>query len=82
MNSHIKNCPDRYAATCGGIDILPQVQESLWILKEKNVEYELRTTLCRPFHDESALNAIGQWLSGTQNYYLQSFVDSGDLIGS
>ena len=78
----IKNCPERYAETCGGIDILPQVQESLAILKEDNVEYELRTTLCRPFHDESALEAMGKWLSGTKNYYLQNFVDSGDLIGS
>ena len=78
----IKNCPDRYAQTCGGVDILPQVAESLAILKENNVEYELRTTLCKPFHDEAALEAMGKWLSGTKNYYLQNFVDSGDLIGS
>ena len=78
----IKNCPERYAETCGGVEILPQVQESLAILKENTVEYELRTTLCRPFHDESALEAIGKWLTGTKNYYLQNFVDSGDLIGS
>ena len=78
----IKNCPDRYAVTCGGIDILPSVQESLSILRENNAEYELRTTLCKPFHDESALEAIGKWLTGTKNYYLQNFVDSGDLIGS
>lgn len=77
----IKNCPDRYAETCGGIDILPQVRESLGILQETCVEYELRTTLCKPFHDESAVTAMGKWLSGTKNYYLQSFVDSGDLIG-
>ena len=78
----IKNCPDRYAETCGGPDILPQVRESLAILKENHVDYELRTTLCRPFHDEKALKAIGKWLSGTEAYYLQNFVDSGDLIGS
>ena len=78
----IKNCPERYAETCGGVEILPRVQESLTILEESSVEYELRTTLCRPFHDESALEAIGKWLTGTKNYYLQSFVDSGDLIGA
>lgn len=78
----IKNCPDRYAQTCGGIDILPQVQESLSILKENHVEYELRTTLCKPFHDEEALEAMGKWLHGTKNYYLQNFVDSGDLVGT
>ena len=78
----IKNCPDRYPETCGGIEILPQVQESLTVLKENNVEYELRTTLCRPFHNEEAMEAIGKWLSGTENYYLQNFVDSGDLVGT
>lgn len=78
----IKNCPHRYRETCGGVDILPQVQESIALLRESNVEYELRTTCVKPFHDESAMEAIGTWLSGTQNYYLQAFVDSGDLVGA
>ena len=78
----IKNCPDRYAATCGGPDILPHVEECLKILRSSSVEFELRTTLCRPFHDEQTIKAIGKWLSDTEHYYLQSFVDSGDLVGS
>ena len=78
----IKNCPDRYAVTCGSIDILSAVKQSLTILKESAVEYELRTTLCKPFHDEQAMEALGKWLRGTKNYYLQNFVDSGDLVGS
>lgn len=78
----IKNCPDRYGATCGGISVLPAVEESLSILRENKVEYELRTTLCKPFHDKAAMEAMGKWLSGTENYYLQNFVDSGDLVGT
>ena len=78
----IKNCPDRYAATCGGVDILPQVEKCLTLLRNSNVEWELRTTCVKPFHDEKALEAIGKWLSGTENYHLQSFVDSGDLVGT
>ena len=78
----IKNCPDRYSDTCGGPDILPQVEECLNLLRSYNVEYELRTTCVKPFHDEKALEAIGKWLTGTKNYYLQNFVDSGDLIGT
>ena len=77
----IKNCPDRYAATCGGPDILTQVEECLTLLRNSPVEWELRTTCAKPFHDEKALEAIGKWLSGTENYHLQSFVDSGDLVG-
>ena len=78
----IKNCPDRYAATCGGVNILPQVEQCLTLLRQSHVEWELRTTCCKPFHDPKAMEAIGKWLPGTQNYYLQAFVDSGDLVGT
>lgn len=77
----IKNCPERYTPTCGGIDILPAVEESLTILRQNNVDYELRTTCVKPFHDIAAMEAIGKWLAGTKNYYLQNFVDSGHLVG-
>ena len=78
----IKNCPDRYSETCGGPDILTKVEECLNLLRNSTVDWELRTTCVRPFHNEKNLEAIGKWLSGTKNYYLQSFVDSGDLVGS
>ena len=78
----IKNSPDRYAATCGGVDILDKVQESIDILMEGRVDYEFRTTCVKPFHDADALESIGAWLCGAKQYYLQAFVDSGDLIGT
>ena len=78
----IKNCPGRYAATCGGPDILTSVEECLDLLRRSPVEWELRTTCVKPFHDCDAMEAIGKWLSGTENYYLQNFVDSGHLVGS
>ena len=77
----IKNCPQRYRATCGGTDILENVEQSLALLQNSGVEFELRTTCVKPFHDKAALEAIGQWLSGTEQYYLQAFVDSGALVG-
>lgn len=78
----IKNSPARYAATCGGPDILSSVEECLDLLHDSSVEWELRTTCVKPFHDCNAMEAIGKWLRGTEHYYLQNFVDSGDLIGS
>ncbi len=78
----IKNSPDRYRETCGGVDILDAVQESIDILLEGRVAYEFRTTCCAPFHDPDTLQTIGAWLWGAKQYYLQSFVDSGDLVGS
>lgn len=78
----IKNAPDRYAETCGGVDILPQARESAALLLEGRISYEFRTTVCRPFHDPQAMARIGQWLQGANRYFIQPFVDSGDLVGS
>lgn len=78
----IKNAPDRYLETCGGVDILPQARESAALLLEGRVPYEFRTTVCRPFHDPQAMARIGQWLRGADRYFIQPFVDSGDLVGS
>lgn len=77
----IKNGPSRYRETCGGVDVLPQVRESAAVLMVGSVEYEFRTTVCHPFHTPDSLREIGQWLRGAKRYYLQRFVDSGDLIG-
>lgn len=77
----IKASPDRYAAVCGGIDRLEAVRESVRLLKEGHTPYEFRTTCVHPFHDPADMTAIGKWLEGANQYYLQSFVDSGDLVG-
>lgn len=77
----IKNGPSRYRETCGSIDVLTQVQESAELLLTGTVEYEFRTTVCHPFHTPDTLRELGAWLRGARRYYLQGFVDSGDLIG-
>ncbi len=78
----IKNSPERYRETCGGAEVLAQVKESAAVLMEGNVEYEFRTTVCKPYHDEKSVGEIGQWLQGAKRYFLQNFVDSGHLVGS
>jgi pyruvate formate lyase activating enzyme len=78
----IKSSPERYTATCGGIDVLDSVRESAALLMEGRVDYEFRTTCCKPFQDVTAMEAIGKWLKGAKQYYLQSFVDSGNLVGT
>ncbi len=77
----IKNSPARYVETCGGIDLLHQVQESVAILMRSDIDYEFRTTVCSPLHRPEDLRQIGQWLQGAKRYFLQQFVDSGDLLG-
>lgn len=77
----IKNSPDRYLQTCGGVDVLDSVKKSVDLLMSANVAYEFRTTMCKPLHDEETMQSIGQWLRGAKQYFLQAFVDSGNLVG-
>ncbi|MBQ4515781.1 MAG: anaerobic ribonucleoside-triphosphate reductase activating protein [Clostridia bacterium] len=78
----IKNSPARYRETVGveSFDIAP-VKESVNILLSDVIPYEFRTTLVREFHTPQDMVDIGEWISGAKQYFLQSFVDSGCLIG-
>ena len=78
----IKNSPERYGETAGvpGLDLGP-IRESVSWLLEGHVDYEFRTTLVRELHRPEDLDAIAAWLAGAPRYYLQNFVDSGNLIG-
>lgn len=77
----IKNSPQRYRETCGGADVLEQVKVSAALLMAGNVEYEFRTTVSRPLHTVESVARIGHWLRGAKRYFLQAFVDSGNLVG-
>lgn len=78
----IKNSPALYRRTCGGVDILEKAEESVRILMDGPVEYEFRTTAVKPLHTPEAMADIGRWLTGAKRYYIQQFVNSGNLVGS
>ena len=77
----IKNAPNKYGETIGieGYN-LENILQSVDYLKSGAVPYEFRTTVVREFHKREDFAAIGRWLKGAERYYLQGFVDSGDLI--
>lgn len=78
----IKNSPEKYAQTAGvaDFDLIP-VENSIRLLRDSSVDYEFRTTLVREFHTMADLDAVAVWLRGAPRYFLQNFVDSGNLIG-
>lgn len=78
----IKNSPSRYTETCGGVEVLDAVKESAALLMNAAVDYEFRTTVAHPLHRPQDLEEIGQWLAGAKHYFIQGFVDSGDLVGT
>jgi pyruvate formate lyase activating enzyme len=76
----IKNCPEKYDKTAGAAGILPQIQESVALIRSAGVDYEFRTTVVAELHEEKDFHEIGKWLRGAKAYYLQPFVDSGDIL--
>lgn len=77
----IKNAPDKYGLTIGIEEYVPdEILKSADLLLSGDISYEFRTTVVREFHKREDFAAIGRWLRGAKRYYLQSFVDSGDLI--
>lgn len=77
----IKNCPAKYALSCGLAELdMDSIERSLRLLMEGSVDYELRTTVVAPLHEIEDFEAMGKWLHGAKRWYLQNFVDSGGLI--
>lgn len=79
----VKNAPDRYGETIGiqGYDLTP-VKDSVSLLLSGTVPYEFRTTVVREFHTDKDILSIARWMEGARSYYLQSFVDSGNVLKS
>ncbi len=76
----IKNSKEKYAQTCGVEVDIQKIEQSVQLLKSGKVEYEFRTTLVKELHEEKDVLSMAKWLQGTRYWYLQNFVDSGDLI--
>ncbi|MDD4721720.1 MAG: anaerobic ribonucleoside-triphosphate reductase activating protein [Acidaminococcaceae bacterium] len=77
----IKNSKENYFKTMGTDKVpLENMEESADLLMSNVVPYEFRTTVVRELHTAEDFAAIGQWLSKESPYFLQNFVDSGDLI--
>ncbi len=77
----IKNSKERYAETVGieNFDLTP-IEKSVDFLLGSEIDFEFRTTVVKEFHTADDIKAIGEWIKGAPRYFLQNFVDSGDLI--
>ncbi|MBQ8782899.1 MAG: anaerobic ribonucleoside-triphosphate reductase activating protein [Clostridia bacterium] len=78
----IKNCMDKYALTVGIESFnVSDIEESVDFLLQNKIDYEFRTTVVNEFHTVQDIENIAKWISGAPRYFLQNFIDSGDLIG-
>lgn len=78
----IKNSKNLYATTVGADVDMGAIERSVNYLKSGAVGYEFRTTVTGTFHTAESILDMAQWLAGAKRWYLQQFVDSGDLIDS
>lgn len=77
----IKNTKEKYLLTadCDRSD-LTNVEKSVEILKQNKIDYEFRTTVVKEYHTVDDVKKIAEWIKGADKYFLQNFIDSGDII--
>ncbi len=77
----IKNCKEKYLMTadCKEAD-LQNVEKSVEILKSGKIDFEFRTTVVKQYHTAEDIKKIAEWIKGANKYFLQNFIDSGDVI--
>lgn len=77
----LKNSPEKYDATAGTHVDLDDICRSVSLLKSGKVESEFRTTLVREFHSTGDIAALCSFFR-PHKYFLQGFIDSGELLCS
>lgn len=77
----IKNSREKYAMTCGLPSFPEGVEQSIDRIMNSGIPYEFRTTVVRELHTVADIKSIARRIAGARHYYLQGFIDSGDLIG-
>ncbi len=76
----VKSSPAGYPAATGCHIPFETFAESIKVLRESGVAYEFRTTVVKGIHKKEDLVEIAKLL-GDEPYFLQRFVDSGNLLG-
>ena len=78
----IKNTFEKYPQTAGtkALDIV-NIKESIAFLLNGNVDYEFRTTVVNEFHTPDDIEVISSYIKGAKKYFIQNFLDSGNIIG-
>ena len=77
----IKSSPAGYTAATGTEVDVTVYDRSVQILRNSGVPYEFRTTAVGGIHTPEDFAAIGRWLGDVPRYFIQRFVDSGQLLG-
>ena len=77
----VKSSLERYPSAAGVSSFFPdKIEKSVSFLMEGHVPYEFRTTVVRELHSADDFRKIGAWLKGCSAYFLQNYVESGNVL--
>jgi pyruvate formate lyase activating enzyme len=72
----IKASPDEYAIAAGTKIKISDIKKSIKLVMESGIDYEFRTTVCKPIHEVADFEELGIMIKGAKRYFLQNFVQS------
>lgn len=75
----IKHSLPHYAAAVGTEINTASIEKSIELIKNSGIDHEFRTTVVKGIHTEADVAEMAR-LVGDEPYFLQGFIDSGDLI--
>ena len=76
----IKNDFGKYSETAGVNVPINNIEESINFLMSGIVDYEFRTTVVNELHTPSDIEKIAERISCAKRYFIQNFVDSGNVL--
>ena len=77
----VKNSLSKYVETVGTSVDVDEIAKSIKLLLSDKVDYEFRTTVVKNLHNEESIKELALMIKGAKRYFLQNFVDSGNLVG-
>jgi len=76
----IKTLPEKYERVAGVKADLEKLAESIDLIRSGGIPHEFRTTVVKGLHTPEDIVGIAKMLGENEAYYLQGFVDSGDIL--
>ena len=77
----VKNDESHYLETIGLNEVdLINIKMSINLIMNSGIDYEFRTTYVEEFHTLENAKGIAEMIKGAKNYYIQSYVESENVI--
>ncbi len=83
MDIKTSNNINKYSDICGvklSEATMNNIELSVDLIKNSNIDYEFRTTLVKEFHTLNDFKEIAKWIKGTKKFTLQKTLKNNNLI--